>query len=76
MKRFATSSVVGFAATIVAVIVAFALARSVQAVGIFIAPDALVVPIIGPLVPDGFAYWIDPEAGSRRDTNVLLIINH
>jgi hypothetical protein len=72
VKRALISVLIGFAATIVAVIVAFTLARSVDAVGIFIAPAALLVPIIGPLGPDRLAYWIEPEGGAPAGALFIL----
>jgi len=65
------SAIVGSGLAIATALVAFGLSPFFDAIGLYMAPAALLIPLIGPLIPDRLLYWVVPDGGAPA--GVLLI---
>lgn len=72
LKLFFSSVGVGIIAALALGAVAFALSPFFDAVGVYIMPARLMVPVLGPVVPSRLTYWLVPDGGAAA--GVLLII--
>jgi len=73
MGRLFKSALVGALSAIAACVLAFALAPWFDAVRLFITPAAILVPIIGPMLPSTALYSLVPDGGAPA--GVLLILS-
>jgi hypothetical protein len=64
LKWFFTSFGVGIIAAIALGVLAFAAAHFFDAVGLYIAPARLIVPVLGPVIPSTLTYWLFPDGGA------------
>lgn len=71
--RLFRSAIVGLITAIAVGVLAFALERFVDAVGIYLMPAGLVVPLVGPLIPSRVVYWVIPDGGAPA--GLLLILS-
>lgn len=72
LKLFLSSVGVGIIAAVALGAVAFALSPFFDAVGLYIMPARLMVPVLGPIVPSRLTYWLAADGGAAA--GVLLII--
>lgn len=73
MGRLFKSILVGASSTIAACVVAFALAPWFDAIGLLITPAAILIPIVGSIVPSTAIDLLVPSAGPAA--GVLLILS-
>ena len=73
MKLFFSSVGVGIITAVALGAVAFALSPFFDAVGVYIMPARLMVPVLGSIVPSRLTYWLVPDGGAAA--GVLLIIS-
>jgi hypothetical protein len=52
---------------------AFALAPFFDAVGVYIVPAGLLLPVIGRLIPSKMAYWLSPDGGPAAGVFLILV---
>ena len=67
------SAVVGVVASIALGVLAFALAPFFDAVGVYITPAAMLVPVVGPLIPSAVAYRLVPGGGAPAGLLLILV---
>ena len=72
MKLLISSVGVGIIAAVALGAVAFARSPFFHAVGVYIMPARLMVPVLGPIVPSRLTYWLVPDGGAAA--GVLLVI--
>ena len=73
VMRFFRSAFVGAVLAIVAFVLAFALAPFFDAVILYITPAAILVPVIGPLIPSKVADWLVPDGGAPAGVLLIMI---
>jgi hypothetical protein len=67
------SAVVGTVAAIATGALAFALARFFDAVGAYMKPAAVLMPIIGRMIPSRALYWAIPDGGPAAGVLVMMV---
>ena len=71
--RFFRSAVIGAALAIAGFALAFALAPFFDAVILYITPAAILVPVIGSLIPSKVVYWLIPDGGGPAGVLLIMI---
>jgi hypothetical protein len=69
---FFRSAAVGLIAAITIGLLAFALSPFFDALGVYIAPAGLLLPVIGRVIPSNMAAWWTPDGGPTA--GVLLVL--
>jgi hypothetical protein len=64
---------VGILAAIALGVSAFAAAPFFDAVGIYLTPAKLVVPVMGPVIPSTLMYWLIPDGGAPAGIFLILV---
>jgi hypothetical protein len=67
------SAFVGILLAIAVGVLAYALAPVLDAVGLYIAPTRILIPVIGPLIPSSVTYRLVPEGGATAGVLLILI---
>jgi len=71
--RFFRSAVIGAVLAIAGFALAFALAPFFAAVILYITPAAILVPVIGSLIPSKVVYWLVPDDGASAGLLLIMI---
>ena len=67
-KLFFSSVGVGIVAAVALGAIAFALSPLFDAVGVYIMPARLMVPVLGPIVPSRLTYWLVRKVERRPES--------
>ena len=73
VMRFFRSVVIGAVLAIAGFALAFALAPFFDAVILYITPAAILVPVIGSLIPSKVVYWLVPDGGGPAGLLLIMI---
>jgi len=71
--RFFRSAVIGAVLAVAGFALAFALAPFFDAVILYIPPAAILVPVIGSLIPPKVGYWLVPNGGGPAGLLLIMI---
>jgi hypothetical protein len=73
LNLISKSAVVGTVAAIATGVLAFGLARFFDAVGAYMKPAAVLIPIIGRMIPSRALDWVIPDGGPAAGVLVMML---
>jgi len=73
MKLFFRSFGVGIIAAVALGVLAFAVAPFFDAVGLYLVPAKLIVPVLGPVIPSMLPYWLVGDGGAAAGVFLILV---
>ena len=73
VNLFLKSAVVGTVAAVAVGVLAFALGPFFDAVGAYIGPAVLLLPVLGTVIPSRAVYWLTPNGGAAAGLLLILV---